>query len=221
MIAEIRNVLKVTNFKKVGDNERGSFTLEASLVMPVLFLATLTLLFFLLIIYQRAFMYYQASKVVTQAAFNWDNSHREARTGKLTQIKDDQGHWMTDGPYWMYGGQGFPMFGTSWLIGGDGSQSFEIMASGNSMPEKKIRKVAAAYGMKEVGSVKYTSSLFKREIEISMNRERAVPNFARIMFGVDNSNSVTARTTVSEPVEFLRSVEFCTQFLPYFADKAL
>lgn len=72
---------------------RGSFTLEASLVLPVIFYAILVLLFFCLYLYQNALLGQAASAAAERSAYTWDNSYRNDLTGAF-----EEGHY--DSLYW-------------------------------------------------------------------------------------------------------------------------
>ena len=66
------------NFMK---DERGSFTLEATLVFPSLLIFTLIGVFFCIIIFQIGTASYSANKAASNLAYIWNNSQKDIDTG--------------------------------------------------------------------------------------------------------------------------------------------
>lgn len=58
-------------------DDRGSFTIEASILLPMVMCITMLLLFFCLYSYQKSMLLQVASGATERAAYNWDNSHKE------------------------------------------------------------------------------------------------------------------------------------------------
>lgn len=63
--------------------ESGSYSLESAFVFPILLLLVFMLMFMGLFAYQNVVVTYAAAITAERAAFGWDNSHREPRTGML------------------------------------------------------------------------------------------------------------------------------------------
>jgi len=74
-------------------SEEGSFTLEASLVFPLILFCTVTLLFVGMYAYQNVFVQQIARTAAERLAFTWNNSHKDLITGNFTPSE-------TDGLYW-------------------------------------------------------------------------------------------------------------------------
>ncbi|WP_166241731.1 hypothetical protein [Paenibacillus turpanensis] len=78
-------------------NEKGSFTLEAALVMPVIMLIVISLLLLAVGQLRSAQLYKFSYQIADRTAFSWSNSHREYKTGALTPGFYDPLYWrLTD-----------------------------------------------------------------------------------------------------------------------------
>ncbi len=73
--------------------EKGYFTLESTLVFPVVLLITVALMFFSLYVFQQATLYARASITADRAAFSWDNSYKNPLTGAYYIGRHDGLYW--------------------------------------------------------------------------------------------------------------------------------
>ncbi|MGP3787060.1 TadE/TadG family type IV pilus assembly protein [Paenibacillus sp. 1A_MP2] len=77
--------------------EEGSFTIEASLVFPIVLFILVLLLFFSMYMYQKTFLNQHAYAASERAAYSWDNSHKQAMTGEVVAGEHDNLYWrLTD-----------------------------------------------------------------------------------------------------------------------------
>lgn len=67
--------------------------MEASLVFPILLLVIFVMLFFCLYIYQKSILVQVASTASERAAYSWDNSFKDPRTGAFAQGQRDSLYW--------------------------------------------------------------------------------------------------------------------------------
>lgn len=99
-------------------DDKGSFTIEASLIFPMLLIITLSLIFFSLVIYYKSVLQYDANRIADQVAFSWNNSSKDLQTGEFNTYTTD----LNDGLYWRLTGNNFlsqfglTMFGDSSLV---------------------------------------------------------------------------------------------------------
>lgn len=78
-------------------DESGSFTIEASLVLPIVLMVTVLLLFLCLYIYQQSMLVQASAAASERTAYSWDNSHKVAATGSVEQGLYDSLYWrLTD-----------------------------------------------------------------------------------------------------------------------------
>ncbi|MFD1909240.1 TadE/TadG family type IV pilus assembly protein [Paenibacillus rhizoplanae] len=116
--------------------DEGSFTIEASLLLPILMGITMVLLFFSLYSYQKSMLLQIASATAERAAYNWENSNRavsgEFQTGNVDPL------------YWRIGEDGLlaSLFGS-----GAESGSSAITLPGNAeeggpLPVVKLRRAS-------------------------------------------------------------------------------
>ncbi|MGV2786922.1 pilus assembly protein, partial [Clostridium perfringens] len=84
-------------FQRRWKDESGSFTVEASLVLPIVLMVTVLLLFLCLYIYQQSMLVQASAAASERTAFSWDNSHKIAATGSVEQGQYDSLYWrLTD-----------------------------------------------------------------------------------------------------------------------------
>lgn len=62
------------SFKK---SEKGMFTIEASLIFPTIFIVTLALILFSLVVYEKVVVYEKAHLIAERTSFTWDNSKKK------------------------------------------------------------------------------------------------------------------------------------------------
>ncbi|MDQ1909218.1 hypothetical protein RAC89_01730 [Paenibacillus sp. GD4] len=72
---------------------KGSITLEASLVLPVILLSSCTLLLLSLFVYKQAALQQRAELAAERTAYAWDNSRKELATGSVAAGQHDSLYW--------------------------------------------------------------------------------------------------------------------------------
>ncbi|WP_411349340.1 TadE/TadG family type IV pilus assembly protein [Paenibacillus sp. WLX2291] len=189
-------------------NTRGSFTIEASLVFPIILFTTLLLLFFCMVLYQNTMLKQAASKTSERAAYSWDNSHKDVTTGAVPEGQND-------GLYWRLTSDDM----LSKLFGWAGSaQPTEVSipgGSGGSLPEQKLSAAASWVPGEMSGNIKYDNGVLVRSIETTLSRPVSFAPLER-QLGHSLSQEISAGAVVVEPVEFIRNVEL----MRYYAAKA-
>lgn len=173
-------------------DEQGSFTIEATLVFPTVFLVVIALLFFSMYSYQKVLVYYQASTTTERAAFMWNNSHRNGTTGAL------QGDTMNNND------------GLYWRLFQDGSYSSSLSGAGGALPGQKFNQVLKDRNFSGTGTISYNNYFVVREMKMEMNKKIAMPN----LFGMPKEAIAMTRSTTSDPVEFIRTVDFMYSYMP-------
>lgn len=191
-------ISKLLIFKK---NEKGSFTIEASLVFPLIFLITLGLLLVSIVIYEQVYFYYIATQAVERSAYTWDNSNKNPYTGAF-----HLGEY--DGLYWRLTDDNI----LDLFIEDSDSNSKRVVlgeAKYEDLTEKKLNNVAVEIPSGINGELIYTNNLVERRVTAKLQSKFKLPSSIKLLLGSDVIN-VTASATVTDPVEFIRTVNLVT-----------
>ncbi|WP_310831772.1 TadE/TadG family type IV pilus assembly protein [Paenibacillus pedocola] len=192
-------------------NDEGSFTIEASMLLPIIMGITMLLLFFCLYTYQRTMLLQVASVTAERAAFNWDNSHKGAEGAFAIGYYDSL--------YWRIGEDGLltSLFGAE---AGDGGVQLTLPAAGGSgtLPVVKLQQSAAKVPANITGELAYTYSLTSRKVSAELKRVLHLPVLDEIL--EDNAEpEVQVQSVVADPVEFIRTVDLMRYYGAKFKGK--
>ncbi|WP_341346839.1 TadE family protein [Paenibacillus sp. FSL H3-0469] len=178
----------------------GSFTIEASLLLPMLMGITMVLLFFSLYSYQKSMLLQIASATAERAAYNWDNSNRavsgEFQTGNVDPL------------YWRIGEDGLlaSLFGSG---AENGSTAITLPGNaeeGGPLPVVKLRRASQMVPAGLQGEISYVYGLTGRRISAELKKVLHLPVLDNLL--ADRATpEVYARSYVTEPVEFIRTVD--------------
>jgi len=82
-------------FLRKNNFEKGSFTVEASIVAPIVILSIIAVILIGLILYQRAVLQSTADKAVQAGAASWESLSSDTATGKTTidELDDNGLYW--------------------------------------------------------------------------------------------------------------------------------
>ncbi len=192
MFLSFRNFWKI--FKK---NEKGMFTLEASLIFPTIFIVTIALILFSLVIYEKVVIYQRAHLIAERTVFTWDNSHKEFETGNFAE---NEYSTMSggDGLYWRtnYIGQQFIQKIFPGRLGGVAGKKLE-----RAQTEGDALFASGDVVVKEPASIG-----FDRRVEVTVSGELKLPDF--VEFISDDHFTTTATASVKDPVELIRTTDF-------------
>ncbi|AIQ51081.1 TadE/TadG family type IV pilus assembly protein [Paenibacillus sp. FSL R7-0331] len=188
-------------------SDEGSFTVEASLLLPIIMMITMLLLFFSLYTYQRTMLLQFSSATAERAAYNWDNSN------KGTGGAFPAGSY--DSLYWRIGEDGLlaSLFGTGSVNGG---VELTVPAQGaqGSLPKLKLEHSAEKLPANMTGEMSYSYNFSGRRISTELQRVLRLPVLDGLM--EDKSEPIVkTQAVVTEPVEFIRTVEL----MRYYAAK--
>ena len=203
--ARIRRAVSRVRFvalaKKLSRESRGSFTIEASLVFPVVLLATVAFVFFSLYIYAKGSLYQAAAVTADRAAFAWDNSHKDPLTGAFAVNEQD-------GLYWrVFQDRASGIF--SFADGGVATVELPEDAGKTDldMPQRKLMKAAQLLPGVEKAMLSYTHRLFDRTVSVRLTDPFHRPD-RPAMPPVPDRIEQEASAKVVDPVELIRTVEF-------------
>ncbi|WP_339291725.1 TadE family protein [Paenibacillus sp. FSL W8-0187] len=182
-------------------DETGSFTVEASLVLPIVLMVTVLLLFLCLYIYQKSMLVQASAAASERTAYSWDNSHKFAATGSVEQGQYDSLYWRLTDDHVLGS-----LFG---LAGGDGTKSIQLPhgeKGSGKLPELKMSKGGTAVPASMAGEMRYSNQLLIRKVTTSLNEQVSLTPLSRIL---DDGGQikVSAQSIVVDPVEFIRTVD--------------
>ncbi|WP_282935446.1 hypothetical protein [Paenibacillus sp. RC67] len=190
---------------KLFSETKGSFTIEASFVLPLILLSTLSLLFLALYVYQTSSAFQNAGIAADRAAFIWDNSKKDAITGDYSIDKDD-------GLYWrIHSDSMSDLF--RFLIPNAAAQiSLPVSSSSNGTgPEGKMQKIGGTLSSGWSGRMRYVNSGFSREVTVDLEKPFRSPTF--MMSKLQKNVSSEAAAQVVDPVESIRLIDLTRSFI--------
>ncbi|MFD2612171.1 TadE/TadG family type IV pilus assembly protein [Paenibacillus gansuensis] len=188
---------------------QGSFTVEASLVFPVILLLTVILIFLSLLVYQKSAVTLLADRMAQRSASQWDNSNRLYHSGEFLPGRYDGLYWRNvqddeDGQFQ------FLIPGSSREIQLDTKEGVQA----DTLPQKKLGKSAANLPAGVHGRFSYHNGLFSRSVSVHLYSKMANPGILEPWFG-QGAFSGEAKAYITEPVEFIRSVDLVRTYMPY------
>jgi hypothetical protein len=204
-------------FAEMARNGRGSFTIEASLVYPLIILCTVMMIAFSLYVYQKVQAVYFASITAERLADNWDNSHKDPITGQFPVNSNDGLYWRISDD------EVFSLFGIS---RNDSAVQIQLplsklgskALSSSGLSFRKLYKAAETVPSGYSGSITYTNRLIERKVTVRLVSALKIPAVFRQVFG-EGTIVGEAASFISEPVEFIRGIELVREYTPAVKDK--
>lgn len=169
--------------KKWKQDDCGSFTLEATILFPIILMLIILFILFSLVIYEKVTLQYQANRIVSQLAHSWGSSTMDVQTGAMG-IND----YVTkngDGLYWR-------------------AKEFEIAGFriDDGLVQSKIDRIGEVNG-----NVNINKGFFNNEIEVELEKQLPLPPVVADIFGL-NSVAASASHPIVDPVETIRTTDF-------------
>jgi hypothetical protein len=192
--------------KKLIKNEYGSFTIEASLVMPMVMLGTICLLFLGLYMYQKVYVQQIARIIAERAAYNWNNSHMDSKTGNFNPNE-------TDGLYWRFtNDSAADLFG---FIVPNAPATVQIPSAPSNimnLTESKLAKASSLIPSFLSGTATYTNHLIDRKVTIALQKPFYL---SKSVFHWNGADSIKAQASsrVVEPVELIRLTDITRTYI--------
>lgn len=198
-------------------DQQGSFTVESSLVLPIILLATVGMILLGLYIYQQNSNYYIASIASERTAYTWDNSHKNINSGGFSVVSQD-------GLYWrVFQDHSSGLF--SILAPGNGSTTSVELHHGNantnnnfSLPQKKLLKASEILPPLDKVSLIYSRSLLERTVTIRLEDSLRNPQLLSPWLAVNGYNT-EASSRIVDPVEWIRLVDFVQKYVAALAEQ--
>lgn len=199
----------------LGD-ERGSFTIEASFVIPIFMAMVLLFVVYGSYLYQRTVVYYTASSIAERAAYSWDNSYRNPSNGALPEP-------LYDRLYWRMGSDGAlgSLFGTGWNGESAGMQlpaDIQDYKGGNmGLGSRKLALAADSLfssGVSLSGETAVVNAGLSRYVEVNLKKPLELGNGESPRDWGDPAGA--GRGYLVDPVEFIRSVDLIRYYTSKF-----
>lgn len=186
-------------------DDQGSFTIEASLLLPIVMFITMLLLFFCLYSYQKSMLLQVGSAATERAAYNWDNSHKE--------VSGSYAVGEYDSLYWRIGDDALlsSLFGDK---AGNGGVTIELPSEAsdkNDLPVLKLNHAAVMIPDNMPGEMQYAYSLSGRKVGAELKRLLNLPVLDDVLSD-EARPTVKAQSIITEPVEFIRTVDLMRYF---------
>ncbi|UHA72067.1 TadE family protein [Paenibacillus sp. 481] len=180
--------------------EKGSMTLEAAMVFPIVFLCTVMMLFLAVLIFQSVLTAHAAVLASERGAAFWDNSHRDGKSGVYNMGQHDDLYWRLLDDKLLD-----RVFSGLWS-----NQAYKVtVPAGNSrggLPEQKLARAAAYVPNAISGELSYGNSGLERTVTAKFSKPVKSVALARFT-GQSIPVEGEAVSAVVDPVEFIRTVE--------------
>lgn len=175
------------------------------MLFPYIMMALVGFMFLALYMYQQVVLVYVSAVTAERAAYNWDNSYKAAKSGAFSW-----GEY--DGLYWRVGDDRAldVLFGLSGQNTGVTVHVHEQVTDDAALPVRKLSTAAANISGSLEGQLHYENRGWQREISVELNNPIRFVPLEHFMGRVPLQAKV--RSTVVEPVEFIRTVELARYY---------
>jgi hypothetical protein len=187
------------------NNEHGSASIEATLVLPVVFLISVLLMFCAVYLFQSEWTYLTASVTADRIAHTWDNSHKHPVTGMFVPMQRDPLYWrlLYDGAEHLF----HPL---------DGARSESIAFPSTNAEEGSLiikKLIAGTAGLPNTlaGRAAYFNRGWNKSVLIETAHPFRAPNIFGVRWG--NRTSGASEETIVEPAEFIRNIDLVRSYL--------
>src|SRR5699024_6337535 len=182
---------------KLNKEDKGSFTLETTLIFPIIFIITIGIIFMSIVIYEKVVVYQKAYVVAERIAFTWDNSKKEVKNGSFNESEYTSMSGM-DGLYWRTN-----QIGIGFIEDVFGGGPSGVYGSKIERAQAEAEEIISG----SVKSIQVSDTFgFNQKVEVTMEVTLKAPNFLNLVLGKDFE--VTASAAIKDPVETVRLTEF-------------
>lgn len=172
--------------------ERGSFTLEATLVFPILFLILFALFFLGIWMFQEAVLYHKASMTAERVTFAWSNRQRDLKTGALSVKELRQFEQNSDGLYRRLG------------LPGQQTVRFDSEQNGSS---SRLASFLQQHPSAYQGDATFENKLLQKSVTIHLEDAMNLPSLYTERFILQETNKTRSMSVIVDPVEVIRTVD--------------
>ncbi|TVY10117.1 TadE/TadG family type IV pilus assembly protein [Paenibacillus cremeus] len=188
----------------------GQFAVEAALTMPVIFIATISFIFFVLYGYYQSSLVHAAASASERTAFVWDNSKKDLMTGEVTEGAND-------GLYWRLTNDNVSNVLSFILPTGVVKvmlplQSSQVHGEKTADPAGKLVKTAVTFPTQWRGELRYENGGLLRRVGASLEQAFNAPSYARILWNKSDA-AANAGSYVTDPVEMIWLTDLTRTFI--------
>ena len=204
--------------------EKGSYTIEVSMIFSCIVLTVVLLLFTFLYMQQKASLTNAAAFTAQQGAELWLDSRRSMENGKVNSLKtaDSIGYRVFDNLF--MSSKVFEGYLEEEESADEKSKLVLKMDTGSNLPDKKVALIGEAMCGK-IGSpvlkpqstrikIIYSNNALRGRLAVEITQEIKVP-FGGIKKLLDGKETLTLRgyseAAVSEPAEYIRNIDLAIE----------
>jgi len=176
--------------------QKGSYTLEAVIVMTTIIMIIFAIISAFMLLYQNVVMYYVASKAAQEGAVMWADSSHDL-DGNSSGV-DDQGLYYRLGDF----------------AGGDSAKEKRIEDWVKSELSRLMPGTLVGSGKETVNVDLVIQAPIRRCVQVSITKEVDIP-FREVAqyFDQDLDMNVTVEAAVSEPAEYIRNIDYSVELV--------
>lgn len=170
-------------------------------------------------IYERVFLYYIAATTAERTTYSWNNSNKNPVTGEFPLGSYDGLYWrLTDDNlfgFFIQSEQG----GSSLQVSIDGSSNAELVGTNNrdSLAEKKLQSSLVLIPEGINGTTTYRNTVVDKRVSVYLeNPVKISPPLGDL---IGNTITVSADSTITDPVEFIRTTNLIISNLDKLSEK--
>lgn len=205
-------------------NERGSYTVEISMIFTLIVFAVITLLFTFLYMHQKALLVNAASFAAQQGAELWLDSRRSMEDGRVdnAEAADPINYRIFDNL--LFTDKTYVGYIEEEADGKGGQRPVFKIDSSDGLPGKKVQLIQEALCRKIYGTVlkpkstkiiiSYKNNAFRGKLTVEILQEIAVPLGGLKAF-FDGKNTLTlsgkSYAVISEPQEYIRNIDLAVE----------
>jgi len=194
-------------------NEDGNFTIEATLIFPVVFLLTIALIFLSMWAFENVSIQQIAVLTADRIAGNWDNSHKDAETGAFDINENDGLYWRTGSD--LLGDLVHSFSNDSTVIINIPGDPLKAYPFG---PALKLHNGSRNVPQGITGKLVYSDHMFIRKITVQLAYFKIPLKNLMAWFGNMSVIQGESSAFVSDPVEFIRNIDFISNEMPILKD---
>lgn len=193
-------------------DERGSYTVESSIIFPVIFIIGVVVVFVGLYISQKVNIHYEAARVSLKSAHHWSNSYADPETGYFKPGEFDELYWR------VFNDSITQLLG---LSGGTKKATIDLQMSVDSDPDSLTQKKLFAH-TQNVPDYLYGDFHFQHRGYERVIHSDFISSFDRPtvpFFSLHRYVSANASARVSEPVEFMRVYKMAGSYITQLRER--
>lgn len=190
-------------------DESGSFTLEATMIFPLILLCISAVLFFSYTIFEKSVLASRAFEAAERTAYTWGDSHKDPITGAYFIAQTD---WL----YWRFSSDGLAGFLPGFGGNGGGSVSLlETEGGKTDLVRTKLKRIAPFLPSDVQGELRYRNLFIERAVDADLTKNTNRFSLLHLWNTKDASVAESqASSYVADHAEFLRLVDFTRSFVP-------